>query len=109
MIVSRTFAVLAALLLVGAVALAMLAPPELPLGQALFLLDHRLPDALRGGIEGHGGGWVWREMVLPVLRRPAWLVPASIGLLCAGASLTFGSSGAGRGPRRRPGSPRRWF
>ena len=101
-------AVLAALLLVGAVALAMLAPPELPLGRALFLLDHDLPRALEGGIEAHFAHWMWDDVALPLLLRPVWLIPASIGLLCAGAALTLGSR-AGPGPRRRSGTPRGWF
>jgi hypothetical protein len=107
-ILSRILAVLAALLLVGAVALAMLAPPDLPLGRALFLLDHDLPRALHGSIKAHFASWMWDDMVLPLLLRPAWLIPASIGLICAGASLTLGSH-TGPGPRRRSGTPRGWF
>ena len=108
MILSRILAIAAALLLVGAVALAMLAPPELPLGRALFLLDPGLPHALHRGIHDHIGGWLWNDVTLPLLLRPAWLIPASIGLICAGASLTLGSR-TGPGPRRRSGTPRRWF
>ncbi|MBW4093030.1 MAG: hypothetical protein HIU82_18305 [Proteobacteria bacterium] len=108
MILSRILAVVAALLLVGAVALAMLAPPEMQLGRALFLLDHDLPRALHGGIEAHFADWMWTDLVLPLLVRPVWLIPASIGLLCAGGALTLGSH-TGPGPRRRSGTPRRWF
>ncbi|MDE2582428.1 MAG: hypothetical protein KGL52_12410 [Rhodospirillales bacterium] len=108
MILSRTLAVLAALLLVGAVALAMLVPPELSLGQALFLLNHQLPRTLQGGIRAHLSDWMWQDVALPLLLRPVWLIPASIGLICGGASLTLGSR-AGPGPRRRSGTPRGWF
>jgi len=101
-------AVLAALLLVGAVALVVLAPPELPLGRALFLLNHDLPRALEGGIEAHAAHWMWDDVAMPLLLRPVWLLPASIGILCAGAALTLGSR-TGTGPRRRSGTPRRWF
>jgi hypothetical protein len=107
-ILSRILAVAAALLLVGAVALAMLAPPEMQLGRALFLLDHDLPRALHGGIEAHFADWMWTDLVLPLLVRPVWLIPASIGLLCAGGALTLGSR-TGPGPRRRSGTPRGWF
>ncbi|MGC8477936.1 MAG: hypothetical protein ACP5NP_16420 [Acetobacteraceae bacterium] len=107
MIWSRTFAVIAAALLVGAVALVMLAPPGLPLGEALFRLDHRLPLALRG--TSPVSGLVWRAVLRPLLVRPAWLLPASLGMVAAGVSLTLGTSGTGRGKRRRPGSPGRWL
>jgi hypothetical protein len=107
-ILSRILAVLAALLLVGAVAVAMLAPPDLPLGRALFLLDHDLPGALQGGIEAHFASWAWDDLALPLLVRPAWLIPAAIGLICAGISVTLGSR-TGPGPRRRSGTPRGWF
>ncbi len=53
MIAQRVFAVLSAMLLVGAVALAMLGPPEVPLGQVLFMIDHDLMNALHSGIEQH--------------------------------------------------------
>lgn len=89
MIVQRIFAVLAAALLVGAVALATLGPPALPLGQVIFMLDHDVMAALRSGIEGHVAGWLWRAVVMPVLVRPAWLVPASLGLICAGTALSL--------------------
>ena len=107
MIWSRTFAVIAAALLVGAVALAMLAPPGLPLGEALFRLDHRLPMALRGS--SAVGGWVWQALLRPLMVRPAWFVPAALGMVAAGVSVTLGTSGTGRGKRRRPGSPGRWL
>ena len=54
MIAQRILAVLAAMFLVGAVALATLGPPEVPLGQALFMIDHDLMDATHSFI---GGTW----------------------------------------------------
>lgn len=105
---SRILAVVAAILLVGAVGVAFLAPPGLPLGRAISLLDHGLLSTLHGGIRAYAGTWLWDDVLLPLLVRPAWLVPASIGVIFAGASVTVGSR-AGRGPHRRPGSPKRWF
>ena len=104
---SRILAVVAAILLVGAVGVAILGPPGMPLGQAISLFDHSLLATLRGGIRARAA-WAWDDVLLPLLVRPAWLVPASIGIILAGASLTVGSR-AGRGPHRRPGSPKRWF
>ena len=108
MILSRALAVLAAILLVCAVGVAILVPSELPLGRAISLLDHGLLTTLHGGIRAYAATWVWDDVLLPLLVRPAWLVPAWIGLIFAGASLTVGWR-AGRGPHRRPGNPKRWF
>ncbi len=104
MIAQRILAVLAAVLLVGAVAVAMLAPPGMPLGAALFMLNHDLMNTFQGGIEAYFNHWMWQDVVMPVLVRPAWLLPACIGLVLAGLSLTL--SNLQRGPQR---SQRRRF
>lgn len=103
MIAQRILAVLAAALLVGAVAVAVLGPPSMPLGAALFMLDHDMMQAFQGGVEAHFDHWMWDDVVMPLLVRPAWLLPASIGLICAGASLTLSNSqrGSQRSQRRR--------
>jgi len=85
----RVLAILAAMLLVGAVALAMLGPPAVPLGQVLFMVDHDLMEAVHGFIGTHLATWLWDYLVLPLMLRPAWLVPAALGLLCGGASLSL--------------------
>ncbi len=84
-------AVLAAAFLVGAVALAMLGPTNVTLGAALYMLDHDVLDALEGGIHTHLSPWLWDDVVMPLLLRPAWLLPAAAGLICIGVSLSFGS------------------
>ncbi len=89
MIAQRILAVLAAMLLVGAVALAMLGPPGVPLGQALFMVDHDLMEAVHTFIGTHMATWLWDYLVVPLMLRPAWLVPAALGLLCGGMSLSL--------------------
>lgn len=89
MIAQRTFAIIAAILLVGAVALAMLGPPSVPLGQALFMIDHDLMNVLHSGIEKHVSAWLWTYVLMPLMVRPAWLVPAALGLICGGLSLSL--------------------
>ena len=89
MIAQRIFAVLAAALLVGAVALAMLGPPEVPLGQMVFMIDHDLMNAMRSGIEKHLPSWIWGYLIGPLMVRPAWMVPAALGLICGGMALTL--------------------
>jgi hypothetical protein len=85
----RILAVLAATLLVGAVALAMLGPPAVPLGQMLFLVDHDLMDAVHSFIGTHLAGWLWDYLIAPLMLRPAWLVPAALGLILGGMSLSL--------------------
>lgn len=89
MIAQRILAVIAAALLVGAVALAMLGPPEVPLGQALFMIDHDLMDGLHNFIGTHLHVWLWDNLMVPLMVRPAWLVPAALGLICGGISLSL--------------------
>ena len=101
MIAQRVLAVLAAVLLVGAVAVATLGPPSVPLGQALFMMNHDLMEALHSGIERHLSGWLWTNLMVPVMVRPAWLVPASMGLICAGLSLSLSSRNSTRRSHRR--------
>ncbi|HEY6439666.1 MAG TPA: hypothetical protein VIY55_06565 [Acetobacteraceae bacterium] len=80
---------MAAMFLVGAVALAMLGPPEVPLGQLLFMIDHDLMNATHNFIGTHIATWLWDYLIVPVMVRPAWLVPAGVGLICGGVSLSL--------------------
>ena len=89
MITQRVLAVLSAMLLVGAVALAMLGPPAVPLGQLLFLVDHDLMEAVHSFIGTYVATWLWDYLAAPLMVRPAWLLPASLGLICGGMSLTL--------------------
>jgi hypothetical protein len=100
-IAQRILAVLAAMLLVGAVALAMLGPPSVPLGQALFMLDHDLMEALHSGIEKHVSAWLWSNIAVPLMLRPAWLVPAAMGVICGGLSLSLSTRKSAHRSHRR--------
>ena len=65
MTLQRILAILSAILLVGAVALATLGPPSVPLGQVLLMIDHDLTETLRTGIEQHLAAWMWSDVALP--------------------------------------------
>lgn len=101
MTLQRILAVLSAILLVGAVALATLGPPGLPVGQVVLLIDHDLPETIRSGIQNHVADWPWTDIVAPFLMRPAWLVPAALGLICVGATVSTGGGKPARRPHRR--------
>ena len=97
MIASRIFAALAALLLVTAVAIAALTPFGMTLGQGLMQLDGTWLNWMQK--QSPAWGWTWIEM--PFLLRPLWLIPAGLGLICAGAaaSLNFGRASPSRRKR----------
>ncbi len=98
MIFQRVMAVLAAAFLVGAFALATIASPDISLGAALYTLD---PQSLYA-VQAHISAWLWNGAAMPLLVRPAWLLPACLGIVCAGLSLTTASrKGPQRTPRRR--------
>ena len=92
---ARFFAVMAALCLVGALALGTLGPPGQTLGQGLLMLDHDSTTWLRE----HSVAWLWNWIEVPLMIRPLWLIPACIGVICAGmaTSLSLGDAS----PRRR--------
>ena len=98
MTLQRILAVIAAALLVGAVALAMLGPPALPLGQGLLMIDRGMTEAVHSFVGQRLAEWIWADVFVPVLVRPAWLVPAALGLILGGAAVSV----AGRKPARRP-------
>lgn len=101
MTLQRILAVLAAALLVGAVSLALLVPPSLPLGQLLVMLDQDATDAAQAFVGRHFSDWIWSDLAMPLLLRPAWLVPATLGLICAGAATSISTrKTAGRSHRR---------
>jgi hypothetical protein len=81
----RVFLLLSALMLVGAFALASagVRPPEL--STALGWIDARLP----AWIGGLGSSWISQQLILPLLNRPAWLLPGSLGLIFGAAAVTL--------------------
>ena len=70
------------MLLVGAVALAMLGPPAVPLGQMLFMVDHDLMDAVHSFIGTH-----LAAMAVGLSDRAADAAPGLAGAGRAGADL----------------------
>ena len=101
MITQRVLAIVSAALLVGAIALAMLGPPQVPLGQLLFMVDHDLMEAVHQFVGSHLASWLWDYLLVPVLVRPAWLVPGAIGLICGGMSLSLSTRKSAHRSHRR--------
>jgi hypothetical protein len=88
-IAQRVLAIAAAVLLVAAVGVATFGPQSVSLGQALLLLDRDVLAKLPLWSTRVLGNWVWETLIQPLLVRPAWLVPASLGLVCIGLSLSL--------------------
>ena len=100
MIASRIFTVLAAAALVCAFALATIIPPAMPLDQALLAADRHILVALQGFVTDDISAGVWNEVVMPCLQRPAWLLPAMIGIIFGGLALSTRPRRAGHKRRR---------
>jgi hypothetical protein len=101
MITSRVLAVVAAMLLVGAVAVATLAPPEMTLGQGWAAMDHAGLRAAENFVKAHMSEWLWAHPVTALISRPIWLIPAALGLICAGGATTAASRGNATASRRK--------
>jgi hypothetical protein len=80
----RSLIVLAALLLVLAFALATAGKGNVPLAELLGRIDPMLATRLRTAVPA----WMADRILLPLLIRPAWLLPLALGLVCAGGAVT---------------------
>jgi hypothetical protein len=87
-IAQRVLAVLAAVFLVSSAALATLGPPDLPLDQMLQLSGGGIMRGLEEWTRQHLASWVWNDIEVPLLARPAWLIPAALGIVFAGLAVT---------------------
>ena len=101
MTLARVLAVLSAVSLVAAFALATLLPRPLTLAQMVAMLDARLLYDAHEFVANHLSAWLWAHLLLPLLLRPCWLMPAAAGLLFAGGAMTLGS-------RKSVSRPHRW-
>ena len=74
-----------------------LTPLGMTLGQGLMLMDGNW----LAWIQKQSPSWSWAWLELPFLLRPLWLIPAGMGLICAGAaaSLNFGRASPSRRKR----------
>jgi hypothetical protein len=101
MVVFRVFSVLAAALLVAAVAVATLAPSGMSVLEALNEAVPDMLDGMRHAMTGRFGAFVMQYVVTPLLIRPLWLLPTSLGLVCVGVAASCFPSPSGHTKRRR--------
>ena len=89
MIAQRALAVIAAVFLVAAVGVATFGAESISLGRALNWFDRDIIDQLPAWSGRTLGDWVWTSAIQPMLVRPAWLVPAFLGIVFAGLSMSL--------------------
>lgn len=94
---SRIFAVLSALFLVAAVGIAALTQ----LGTTLQWGIKAIDPAYLVWLQAHSSQFVLSWIVKPLLERPLWLMPASLGVVFGGLAATLSQAGASTSRRRR--------
>ena len=101
-IIPRGLGVLAALCFVAAASLAIIYPPLTTLRRLLFQLNPDLPQQVQEVVRDIFGDEAWRLAALPLLMRPAWLLPLSASVVLAGLAFSLRSrSGVSGQPRLR--------
>ena len=99
--IAKTLAVLAAMLLVGAVAIGTLGPGDITLGEAITALNKMQPAAIEAYVRTHLSAWLWDHPIKALLGRPLWLIPTAFSLICAGGAASAASSVSSLNSRRR--------
>jgi hypothetical protein len=84
-IVHRILAIAAAVFFVAAVGIATFGAETMSLGQALDLIA---PDVLNK-LPAWFGDWAWVALARPLMVRPAWMVPLSLGMILGGLSASL--------------------
>jgi hypothetical protein len=97
----RVLAVISAVLLVAAVAIATFGPQSVTLGEGLHLVDPHFVDRMLAFSHRLWGDWAREALIQPLLLRPAWLIPASGGIICAGLSFSLSGRKSTRRSHRR--------
>jgi hypothetical protein len=64
-----------------ALLLALHFDPTEPLGALLFRADPAALGAAQAGIQRYLAPWLWDDVVLRVIERPAWVLPAALGAI----------------------------
>ena len=101
MSIQRILVVFAAVMIVCAVALGTLDTRPRALGQMLHRYDPDMLGRLQGVAERCCGLWVWTDLAMPLMRRPAWLIPVALALIAVGLAFSLSSRKSTHQSRRR--------
>lgn len=105
MITSRILAVLSAILLIGAVALATFGVRAMPLEAVLRMVDRGFVSGMQDWVTRTLGVWTWSHLLQPFLVRPAWLLPAFLGVVCSGLAVSLSYRAKPNPSQRRDRGP----
>ncbi len=97
MIAVRALSLLAAALLVGAFAIALLGPQDMTLADAVHAVDAGFAARAQAAL----GPALWRFLVQPLMVRPVWLPLAALGLVSGGVAMSLGTARPPQTRRRR--------
>ena len=97
---ARIFTTLAAIFLVAAFGIAVIGP-GLTLGEGLLTLDASYVMSLQALWRDALPSGTWLHVAVPLLIRPAWLLPASLGIVCCGVAVNLNSIAKASPTRRR--------
>ncbi len=86
---AKLFAAAGALFLVASLAVASLMKPWATLAELALTLDHNFVLVWDRAEHSQATTWMWLHVVMPLMLRPAWLLPTAAGLVCVGAATTF--------------------
>jgi hypothetical protein len=84
------FLITALVFFLTSAAMAVVLPADEALESTLKALDPTAVEALHRGGQAILPSGLWRYLVVPVLMRPAWLLPACIGIVAIGLAMTSG-------------------
>jgi hypothetical protein len=97
----RIFAILAAMFLVAAVALGSILPADEPMSQVLADISSGSLLDLQSFEIAHFGAWAWRDITVPLLVRPVWMLPLGFGVICLGVMTSLNWVRTPSRPRHR--------
>jgi hypothetical protein len=86
---AKLFATLGAACLVASFAIASLLRPWVTLADFVAMLDHGMVQAWNRAEHSAAVTWLWLHVAMPLMARPAWLLPTGLGLVFVGAATTF--------------------
>lgn len=99
----RVVAVIAAACLVAAFTVALLFPAAMSLGELVTTIDDRGLAAIQAFARTRLPDWTWSRLTLPLLTRPAWLLPMALGVVAVGVVVSLRSHQNAPRPRGRRG------
>ena len=99
-ILTRSLLIAASVCVVTAFSLAVLYPPTMRLDRFIAMMDVGFLLRLQDWVRDAMGDWIWQNLFVALLIRPAWLVPLALAIVFAGLAVSANTK------RRQPGSPR---